>query len=424
MKKTLLLAIAALTAAEMSAQKGDETALEKFQPGTIAEYDWRSSNWNPQVTTSLTYDSDGNVLTETNKYQKTEYTYDSNGMVVSQTVYNIEDNGTYTPARKVEYTYDTIVTDFKTSVTSYNWRDSAWQISDSSRQVITRNDQGYIVKIENQDMENSKYVTADEYCTIEYGTDGTAQTITCYEEDYEGSEQIWNVVMQLTDIVWDRTDGQITDIYDSNDLSDFYQGANRIKSATIAKGDYPGEASLSVRYDGEYGYDSQISYAGAVVDSEKFTSLDSYGSYTLEAYYTDFEYDEDKGQWDNDGSYSYQETRKYDKFGLLLEDTEEDLDSTGKVTSADYERGEVTYDTESGMPTEYIVQKKNSSTDEYTNDEKYVYSDYGASVDKISYESTDETEYYDLNGIRINATESTHGIMIRRHGNETVKMIH
>lgn len=423
MKKTLLLAFAGCTAMAMMAQKSDETGIVKFLPGTITEYDWRSSQWNLDNTSTFTYDDNGNVLSESNKYQKTEYEYDSNSMLISQTVYNIEANGSMTPGRKVEYTYDTVVTDFKTSATSYNWRNGAWQISDSSRQVITRNEQGNIVKIENQDLENSKFVTADEYCTIEYGEDGTATTITCYEEEYEGSTQSWNVTIKLTDIVWDRTNGQITDIYDTNDLADFCQGANRIKSATIAQGEYPGVATLSVTYEDEFGYDSQVTYGGTVVDSETFTPLDTYGSYSLEAYYTDFEYDEDKNAWENDGSYYYRETKKYDKYGLKLEDSEEDLDASGKITSADYEKGEISYDSETGLPSEYIVQKKNSVSSDFSNDEKYVYSDYNSGVGSVYSDANDATIYYNMEGVRVNPTDSNEGILIMRHGTETIKIM-
>lgn len=414
----------AMTAANMMAQ-GDTSAVESYRPGTITEYDWRSGNWNLSNTTSISYDSDGRVIAEVGKYQKTEYEYDSNGMVTVQTVSNINADGTFTPAQKVEYTYDTIVTGFKTSSTNYYWRDGAWKASDGSRQLITRNDLGNITKIENQDLKDGQYVTADEYCEITYGTDDKATGITCYEEDYEGETQTWEISLQLTDIVWDKTDGQITDIYDTDDLSDFFQGNNRIKSATIAKGDYPGAAYISVTYPADgFGYDSQTTYGGQIVDYEKLTATDSYGSFTLDAFYTDFDYNDDKGTWENDGSYYFSETKIYDKFGLVLEDTEEDMDSNGKVTSGDYEKGEVTYDESTGMPIEYIVQKKYSQTSDYTNDEKYVYSDYTSAVHATEYEPGQGTaEYFDINGMRINHDSRESGIIIIRQGEKTMKLV-
>lgn len=423
MKNALLLALSLCSAAGMMAQKGDDSAIEKFLPGTITEYDWRGTKWNLSSASSVTYDADGRITSETTKYQKTVYAYDSNGMVISQTVYNIADNGTLTPAQKVEYTYDPIVTNFKTSVTSSYWTGGNWKTSDASRKVITRDEKGNITKIENQDLENSKFTDADEYCVIEYGADGTASTITCYEEDYDSDTPSWEISLKLTDIVWDRTDGQITDIYDSDDLQDFYQGANRIKSATIAQGDYPGVAYLTVTYDGEYDYDSRTTYAGSVVDYEKFSTLDQYGSYTLEAFYTDFDYDDDKQTWENDGSFYYNETKKYDKFGLTLEESEEDLDANGKITSADYERGEVSYDSETGLPTEYIVQRKTDKSADYSNDEKYVYSDYSAGIWDIEADSEAETEYFDINGARVNPSDSYRGILILRSGNKSAKII-
>lgn len=423
MKKTLLLTCLAIAAGNMMAQ-GNSSEKESFTPGKITEYDWRSGNWNLSNTLNVSYDHEGKVIAETGKYQKTEYEYDTNGMVTVQTVSNKNDNGTYTPAQKVEYTYDPIVTNFKTSATNYYWRDNEWKVSDGSRQVITRNDLGNITKIENQDLKNGSYETADEYCEITYGTDDKATSITCYEEEYEGTTQTWEVSMQLTDIVWDATDGQITDIYDTDDLTDFFQGNNRIKSATIAKGDYPGPAYLTVTYteDG-YGYESQTTYGGTTVDSEKLTPLDKYGSFTLEAFYTDFDYDEDKGMWENDGSYYFNETKRFDRFGLVLEDTEEDMDGSGKVTSGDYERGEVTYDETTGMPLEYIVQKKYSQTSDYTNDERYVYSEYTSGVSGIESTQEGETEYFDLNGVRVNPSDIQRSIIIMRQGSETIKII-
>lgn len=424
MKKTLLFAFIAISSANLMAQ-GNTSELQSFRPGSINEYDWRSNTWNLSNTTNISYDSDGRVIAETGKYQKMEYEYDNNGMVIKQTVYNAGSNGEYTPAEKVEYTYDSIVTDFKTSAISYYWRDSTWQVSDGSRQVITRNGQGNITKIENQDLKNGEYVTANEYCEITYGTDDRAATIICYEEDDSEATPVWNISMKLTDIVWDKTDGQITDIYDSDDLTDFLQGNNRIKSATIAQGNYPGAAYMTVSYsDDGYGYDSRTTYGGEVVDYEKLTPLDSYGSYTLEAYYTDYDYDEDKATWENDGSYYYNETKMYDKFGLVLEDTEEDKDSTGKVSYGDYEKGEVTYDDATGMPAEYIVQKKYSNSSDYKNVEKYVYGDYAASAISIEGESQDtDVKYFNLNGMEINPSEFHHGIMIMRNGGENIKII-
>lgn len=423
MKKTLLLASIGIAAFNVMAQ-GDSSGVESFKPGKITEYDWRSGDWKLSNTSSFSYDEEGRVLAETGKYQKTEYEYDSNGMIVSQTVSNINDAGVFTPAQKVEYTYDPVVTNFKTSATNYYWRDGQWKISDSSRQLITRDDAGNITKIENQDLKDGSYVTSDEYCDISYGSDGRAVSITCYEEDYDGASQTWEVSLKLTDIVWDKTNGQIIDLYDTDDLSDFFQGANRIKSATIAQGDYPGTAFLAVTYTADgYGYDSQTTYNGEIVDTEKLTVLDQYGSFTLEAYYTDFDYDEDKGTWENDGSYYFNETKKYDRFGIVIEDTEEDMDANGKVTSGDYERGEVSYDSQTGMPVEYVVQKKYSKTSDFSNDEKYVYSDYSAGISAIGSNPDANEEYYNLNGIKISQKDSSNGIYIIRKGNETVKVI-
>lgn len=348
-----------------------------WRHGTELLYYWNGSEWM--------------------KFGKNQISYGGNGRVVEE-IREIE--GT---VKRVVYTYDSKLTDFCTSEKQYLWNDSEWVFDYEYATVITRNSAGNVTKVEIIEPDSEKY-----WYTIGYGTDGKANTITCF---YEGIP-----IETLSDIVWTATDGQIVKPYFEGG---FDRGNNKIKSCTYTSFEKP-QMTLSIvmNYTDNLG-----SYIRKVTDVENtwestYTVFDNYGSYKLVSGW--FDYDpNDNLKW-----YEYEEEIKYDAYGLELVNLYLEKDGSEILAQHDY-IGDVSYDSQFGYPLEQIISVRDNASNIYHNDRRTIFSDYkkvssGIEDVTVDNEHNAPIEYYNLQGIRV--LEPNKGqLIIRRQGSKSTK---
>ncbi|MCM1006117.1 MAG: hypothetical protein NC402_07460 [Prevotella sp.] len=388
----------------------------KWLPGTVTDYYYNGQEWEQSNVTTYTYNPEGWVLSQTSQWEKKENTYNAEGNVIEEVFYGDPDGQGLSPQYKYVYTYDNVVTGFRTSEKYYNYENGQWVLRSEDQNVITRNELGNIIKIQERyyDAEYNSWEDGD-YFEITYGADGKAVTVKTFEDG--------EIELDLRDIVWNRTNGQII-ISDSNDIDadDFFMGSNRIASATVygfEGNTLPGY--LNATYEGTEGsYKVEIKINDKVAYSMDYKVLDNYGSYSSAEFSINYEEDETTGNVVEDGNDRYVEEVRYDAYGLLTEETQTEY-RDGEQSYTYAEKGIVTYDTTNGYPVEYICQNKQG--EEFVNSARQVFSDYVqvSGVEQINAESESPVEYYNLQGIRVFNPE--HGIFIRRQGSKATKVI-
>lgn len=401
-----------------------------WRPANVREYNWGEDWENPGVEQWLlnsdrhfTYNAAGNPTSYTTEYELCEYTYDSEGRCIGMTTYDKINN---TPYSKQEYTYDTVVKNLLVCTLTYFHQESGeWKLLNGEKTEITRNADDNITKIVDMwysDYDNQGWVSSS-MVEIGYGADKKANSIKqTYLGDGEPEVEAW-----FTDVVWERTNGQIVD-FDTEESS-FFMGENRLKSAKGLKQytyPYVGDVFVNVVYkanDGGYKVISTINnedYYWA-----DYTVLDQYGSYNELEYEVDYDTMDD-GTVERDEPSLDETTVQYDTFGLkLLELNLSYIDAdkaNGIDWSAEY-KGTVTYDSTYGYPLEYIQTSKYTDS-ELRNNIRTVYADYydviAAGVDNIETSDNAPVEYYNLQGVRV--TNPANGIFIRRQGATVTKV--
>lgn len=220
MKKTLLILAAALCSVATC------QAAEKWLPGKISYYLWDSNNfWVFNDEKTFSYNESGQLISKCHDNYKTVYEYNANGRCISETDCELQGRD-YVNISKYLYTYDEVVTDFVVNEESYHWYGGKWILDNSYGYEITRNAEGNVTKVEST---GTGYDTSEECCTIAYGRDGKASEIKFTED---GGTMSYTI----SDIVWERTDGQILEF--DIESENFYSGRNRIKSATVTMTGY------------------------------------------------------------------------------------------------------------------------------------------------------------------------------------------
>lgn len=246
----------------------------------------------------------------------------------------------------------------------------------------------------------------------EYGADGKASRMWSEELTSDGFNLYWEEGDVYTDIVWDRTDGQIFS------AEDVMYGANRISSARVTSdGD---ELTLTVEYPDELG-----SYKGVIsgsIDGAEVTSviqhtvLDSYGSYE-EVITETYSYD--------GITESMVQTNKYltDDSGLdMLVYASETYE--GEEEIYEWAKAKLIRDSE-GRPAEYIQQMYDYDSGEFENSMRIVFSDYidAAGVGSAIVDDTDApVQLYDLRGVPVHG-DAAPGLYIRRQGDKVSKVM-
>lgn len=437
MKKTLFLSSIALTALVIPAMAADSTASNAsfFRPQTVSYqyYMPHTSTWGDMNVEKYTYNPDGTVATMEETGQKTVYSYNSDGNIAKVEVSNVY-NGANKPVTTTEYEYDPIVKNFVISETEYFYQGNTDPLYITGNGTeITRNEAGNVTKVRDYTVSNGNKVYDDEQMTVEYGPDNQATKITLEKLNTKNGQTVSEIEEQLTDIVWDTTDGQILSMeYDEPD-SKMYFSSNRMASATVNSEDLPAAASFTASYDGD-SFHSLLMIGNDKIREITFDCIQKFApredfdecySYDAETY--EVEYEKVNGQYVVESTITKKESNRADDFGICIlnEQTTVEHNNSGDKTETESEKIEVTYDEHSGLPIQAAKWEKDDSDKDFKPVSIYFFSDYvnvdPAGVTAIQPDSSDTTtEYFDLQGIRVNNPEN--GIFIRRHGSTIEKI--
>ena len=371
-----------------------------------------SSGLNPQVNTELCTDIESGAKSLTTN------TWNENGRIAEILIANSEDGETFENAERTARTYDDIVTSFITSNSQWLWMEDSWeQAGNNYTQTITRDTDGNITLIERAVLFEGIFDPIYRL-EIEY-TDGKASKITQNDLTYDWGtdEYAWVKSLEVSDIEWERTNGQITD------PTDLYLGENRILKAFMVNDDeevlvtatYPEANTVKIERSGVVqGYENtKVNITYVVLPN---------GGYNQTTVYTT----EEDGETYTE---TYVDKEEYDSYGnLLLYETVGYMDDESWVE--DCIEGIVEYDEALGYPLTYFVKMANF--DEETEEmsmEWFSRSEYSDFVDcaglspEVVNPSDDAPVYYNLSGIQVDASRLTSGVYIVRRGTEVRKQI-
>lgn len=432
MKKTLLISALAFTGLAIPAAAKDSAGIFKPQTVSYQYYMPHTSTWGDMNVEKYTYNPDGTVATMEETGQKTVYSYNSDGNIAKVEVSNVY-NGDNKPVTTTEYEYDPIVKNFVISETEYFYQGKTDPLYITGNGTeITRNEAGNVTKVRDYTVSNGNKVYDDEQMTVEYGPDNQATKITLEKLNTKNGQTVSEIEEQWTDIVWDTTDGQILSMeYDEPD-SKMYFSSNRVASATVNSEDLPAAASFTASYDGDSFHSLLMIGNDKIMEItfdciQKFAPREEFNecfSYDAETY--EVEYEKVNGQYIVESTVTKKESNRADDYGICIlnEQTTVEHTNSGDKTETESEKTEVTYDDQSGLPIQAAKWEKDDSDKDFKPVSIYFFSDYvnvdPAGMTAIQPDSSDTTEYFDLQGIRVSNPES--GIFIRRHGSTIEKI--
>ncbi len=434
MKKLYILAVLLIAGAISlpAAPRHAPVAKRIFKPAAKSDEASHAEIWCPATQQMFLWEGEW-ILTETNNYTYNsmglateDYTVDGDNEGATRIVYTYNDNGNWKTresqsssdlinfrnSEKTVREFDAVVPGFVTATYGYNWLNYEWQQTGNNwEREVTRDTDGNVTKVERRVLYNGIFDPTQRFF-VEYGADGKASKLWSEELTSNGFNLYWEEGDVYTDIVWERTDGQILSD------EDLMYGANRISSAkVISDGD---ELSINVEYRDELG-----SFKGEIkglIDGMEVTSViehtvcDIYGSYdeVITETYT-FE-----GE-----SETTVATNRYrtDDFGLdLLVYVSESFG--GEEEIFEWIKGDITRDSQN-RPTEYIQQIYNYDTEEFENSMRILFSDYidAAGVSQVTTDDVNsQVELFDLSGMPVHG-EAAPGVYIRRQGSRISKIL-
>lgn len=381
----------------------------KMKAQTMKTYGWWRDNWTPEDTYSYSYDTAGNIIVELVKdeegyFSRTVSEYNDNGMVAFKETKTSSDGVNYENNMKTEFEYDHILTDVITKRTEWIWLDDEWQLKGNNyKRVINRNEKGNVESVVIEVLYDGEY-DPTQRLVITYGENGEAVEMAEEILDYDGKEFFWEEGAKVTDIVWERTDGQLYDI------EELFSGNNRVKSCHMIDGD---GIAMDLTVDYAEGSDDYSASISMTMDGLTVKGVLEYTAY------------------ENGGGRMHLELGFMGMVVMsITEETQNDawgLTTLQKVEESGYGetytegmRGEVEYDAE-GKPVVYTISE--FYTDEDTGEEvsEYViraeYSDYvdvTTAVDSVDAEDAVTGRYYNLQGMPIIAPEK--GVIVVKDG--------
>lgn len=261
------------------AKRAAEASIWKAQHDV--EYYYDGGNWEKSADNTYTYNKAGLPLTQVqfayDEYAKVENTYNDKGQITNQTMSTSTDGVNYTPYAVREQTYDDrtgYVTKYSSKI--YDSDEGAWSnASGSNYSVIERNADGAIVKLSKYtiDSNTGDYVES-ERLELSYDNGGTAPTdLKIYEIDDD--TQKLALEEEFKDMVWEKSDGQITDY----SFLDLVSENNVLKSATVPSDDGDMYINITSNDKGEFTAKITISGNNSVYQTESLKYTDDNGSY-------------------------------------------------------------------------------------------------------------------------------------------------
>lgn len=345
-----------------------EAAVPVWRPVSQTDYMHDGEDWLEMGKVDFTYDVQGNCIEEfadvDGYLYKTVKTYNDSNLPLTVIETESEDGEVWDNVSKTSYLYDTKILDFVTERLGYDWSDGEWVKNfRCESNSITRNDAGDIVELVKSLPVNGDMQAA--YKSVwNYAADGKANEYMYYQS-YDGIDWMLYDDVSYKDIVWEKTDGQMT-IY--GDLRELTEGENLLKSATVY---YDGQP------DGHYLVEYPEAGAGFLIKettndinevgvTAQLESLDANGSLR----YTVTEYFDEEGNILTDPTYisveellcdehgnplEYSATETIDGFEELMASTKyayvyDDNGNVMEMTSSEYD-----YEEDAYFPMEKIV---------------------------------------------------------------------
>lgn len=403
----------------------DESA--RMLPGKILEYDWENEAWSQPKTILRTYTPDGlvkeesEINPETGVKTVTAYTYNQDGLPVLEVVTDVHvDQEVPVPVKRTTYEYDAVVKNFCVSKITEQYYNGAWTPDESEVYQVTRNADGNVTEIV-----YSENGHPDTSMRMEYGTDGKAVKISEY--DYYDGE--WELISVMSEIVWYETNGQLLEAVE--DFGNFMTGANRIKKATqdiLYEEETGGPTKMTIEVEYAENGAANASINGTMDglningSTMTYTPLEYGGSDLSIVLNVRYGFMPIQTRIVNRLEFDAWHNKLLEKSGMsLMGDTEYDI----------YEKGEVTYSAQTGLPETYILKESEGTADSYSleeeptdlvNKEKLEFSDYITSgIGAIAAETDGTVEFFDLNGLRVD--RPANGIYIMRRNGRTTKIL-
>lgn len=384
-------------------------------------YGWNGRKWILEDKYNYEYDTKGNVVVEKcedaeGDFVKTTYEYNENGKVIRKESVVSNDGVNYSNNKRTEFEYDPILTNIITKRTEWLWMNEDWRlVGNNYKRIINRDEDGNIVNVVIAVLFGDIY-DPTQRLEITYGPDGTADTITEMILTYDGKNYAWEQGMRVSDITWDRTDGQIID------AENLFMGANRIKSAFWEDADDM-EAQAMATY-AEDSDDYSVDMVGVMEDDMDFSAT------------VNFTFLENNGFIaESTMLMSYRgmsmeqtglEEERYDAWGLLLLSRDETY-FDGEPEEISRTEGDVEYNDE-GLPVCFTIKEGYSEGEDIEMEPVFrcEYSDYidvTTSVGEMGAESDAQVKYFNLQGMQIN-NPAPGSIVIKKRGGSVEKQIY
>jgi len=331
----------------------------------VSNWDEKNEVWVEAILGEYSYDAYGRTqsmiqrdLLEGGDLMRVSYEYDESGNIVLQfTEQSADEGATWRGSERRVKVYDTVVKNFATENLVYMWYNNSWTLMAGNKYPISRSANGLITSVARQANLGEIF---DDIAKVENTLSDDGKSIVASAITEVESLDSWEEVLDLRNITWHNTDGQVM----AFDVDDYARGNNRVASAESYY-----EGALDATLTGTYAND----FEG-----------------TLRFDFTDGSVLEISSEYTDEATGSFVDTYAV-KYWTLPED-EEDINGDGIIDENDVvlvyevETYAVTYD-EHGN-----VVKEESAM--YIDDEllfnggiinEYVYNDNGAVTQMTSY---------------------------------------
>lgn len=349
-----------------------EAAAPLWRPSSQTDfmYDIDMEEWWEMGTVNFTYDNRGNcieeLMDEDGWLSKTVTTYNEFNQPLMILKTESEDGETWENSGKTTYVYDPVVHDFFTERVGYDWNGDDWTTNYTwETDIITRNDAGNITELV-KSLPMFDHLTPAYRSVWSYGADGKANEYSYYVT-YDGTTWELDDDTSYKDIVWEKTNGQMT-IY--GDMLELTEGENLLKSAVVYYDGEPDGHYLVEYADGGFFIKETTNDINEVGRTQRMEIIDANGSMR----YTSVEYFDEDGNITDEPTYTMIQEATLDEHGNVVETTVREI-IDGVEELMDAQKSSCTYDA-NGNLTEVTTSYYDFDVEEYVADFRTVYGEY------------------------------------------------
>lgn len=396
------------------------------------EWGWEFGEWTKYFDYSYTYDNKGNVIESLSddgqgEQNRVTYTYNADGMKTSELSEQRFEGEEWTNSSKQVLEYDPIVKNVWTKRESSQWANGQWQLDGTSNtRTITRDEKGNVTKVEIATWYGKEY---DPIIRKYFTYDATTGQCIAFKQDElkvsadDVSGFTWVNTINLKDMVWQKTNGQLT-----NEPIDWYEGDNLLKSATSFIYDKDGKEVVDMTYSVEYedngGYALTIETPnGENTVNQVKTIKDDNGSYELET-----------KQYVGTDKQLTQASKVVETFdnnkNIILSELYDNDGEGGALELSEGSKTSYKYNEENGVIMETLNQVTNEETGEYENMTKMEtlsFADVANTngIGKVDVNASKTTAIYNAQGVYVGSNWNTlpKGLYLVKEGGLTTKKV-